>query len=257
MSYRGSTELIVFGHRAVLEALEAPSVEVLKVRRADRAPASFLHELNQACKTRGVTPEVTSEAEVHAVSGAPRHDQGVAARIRLTNIIEPEVFAQSLTGKRAAHPTRLIALDNVTNPQNIGMIVRSAVASGMSAMLWPTVGSPWIDGLTIKSSASTIYRATVIRCGLLAEGLWTLKEFGFRVIGLSGDAPTRLVEHQPPHRAVYVVGSETLGISPSVAETVDEFVSIPMRGGVESLNVAVAAALVCFATAPETDPRAI
>lgn len=257
MSFRGSTELVVFGHRAVLEALAASSVEVLKVRRSDRAPASFVKELNQASRARGIEPETTSEGEVHAVSGAPRHDQGVAAKIRLTNIIEPEVFAQSLTGKRAAHPTRLIALDQVTNPQNIGMIVRSAVASGMSGMLWPTIGSPWIDGLTIKSSASTIYHATIIRCGLLAEGLWTLKEFGFRVIGVAGDAPTWLHDHRSAHRAVYVVGSETQGISPSVAETLDESISIPMRNGVESLNVAVAAALVCFAVAPEPDARAI
>lgn len=256
MTLRGATEIVVFGRRAVLEALASPGVEVLKVRRSERAPAPFIKELNQVCRERGLTPEVTPEGAVHTVSGAPRHDQGVVARVRLLNIIEPDVFTQSLTGRRAAQPTRLIALDNVTNPQNIGMIVRSAVASGMSGMLWPTVGSPWIDGLTIKSSASTIYRATIIRCGLLSEGLWTLKQSGFRVVGLAGDAPLRLRDHEPPHRAVYVVGSETLGLSSAAADAVDEFVSIPMRGGVESLNVAVAAALVCFDVAPGDVPGA-
>lgn len=254
MTLRGSTELVIFGHRAVLEALSHPAVEVHKLRRSHKSPPGFVKELDSACRARAITPEVSTLEEVNAVSGAPRHDQGVAAKIRLTNIIEPEVFAQSLTGRRAAEPTRLIALDNVTNPQNIGMIVRSAVASGMSGMLWPTVGSPWIDGLTIKSSASTIYSATILRCGLLADGLWTLKKFGFKVVGLAGEAPTLLRDHTPPHRAVYVVGSETEGITPSVAEAVDEFISIPMRNAVESLNVAVAAALVCFAAAPNNDP---
>lgn len=254
MTWRGATELVVFGRRSVLEALGSPAVETLRVRCDERAPASFLKELKQACRERSVEPEFTPIGAVSEVSGAPRHDQGVAAKIRLTNIAEPEVFAQGLTGKRAAQPTRLIALDAVTNPQNIGMIVRSAVASGMSGILWPTVGSPWIDGLTIKSSASAIYRATVIRCGLLQDGLWTLKKFGFRVVGLAGESGAPLAGHTPPHRAAYVVGSETAGITPSVAEAVDEFVSIPMRNGVESLNVAVAAALVCFAAAPPPAP---
>jgi len=256
MSHRGSTEFVIFGRRAVLEALAAPTVEVLKVRRASNLTPQFIKEIDSACRARGVSPESTSMEEVHAVSGAPRHDQGVAARIRLTNILEPDVYAQSLTGKRAAEPTRLIALDNVTNPQNIGMIVRSAVASGMSGMLWPTVGSPWIEGLTIKASASTIYKATILRCGLLSDGLWSLKNFGFKVIGLSGDAPTPLNALTPPHRAIFVVGSETEGITPSVAEAVDDFISIPMRNAVESLNVAVAAALVCFAAAPNSGPHA-
>jgi len=150
----------------------------------------------------------------------------------------------------------VLALDGVTNSQNIGMIVRSAVATGMDALLWPTVGSPWINGLVVKASAGTVLRCPIVRCATLVEGVVALQASGFTSIGLSADAEETLDALVSPHRAVYVVGSETRGLSEDVQALLDRRVRIPMRGGVESLNVAVAASLICFHVAdPLSDPR--
>lgn len=244
---RGHAEVVVFGRRAVLEALAERAVEVLEVRAAKDAPAPFRKELGAACRERGApSPELTDARGVSALSGEPRHDQGVAARVRLTRVMEVDAFAQSLTGANAKNPARVIALDGVTNPQNVGMIIRSAAAAGMSAILWPLVGSPWVNGLIVKSSASTIFRFPIVRCHTLSEGLWELKRAGFTLYGLAADGATSLFDCRPAHRGAFIMGGETEGLSRETLDLLDERVSIPMAAGVESLNVAVAAGLVCF-----------
>jgi 23S rRNA (guanosine2251-2'-O)-methyltransferase len=171
----------------------------------------------------------------------------VVARIRLMNVTEVDAFTEGLTGAGAARPARVIALDGVTNPQNIGMIVRSAAAAGMDAILWPGAGSPWVSGLIIKASAATVYRFPIVRCHTLAEGLYELKAAGFTLFGLASGVGGNLFDLDAPHRAAFVVGSETEGLSPEIDGLMDERLSIPMAPGVESLNVAAAATLVCFA----------
>jgi 23S rRNA (guanosine2251-2'-O)-methyltransferase len=161
-------------------------------------------------------------------------------------VSEVDQFCAALTGRAARIPQRIIALDGVTHSQNVGMIIRSALAAGMSGMLWPLRGSPWINGMIVKSSAGAIYRCPIIRAHTLPEGLYALKAAGFEIYGLAAHADETLFEFTPPHRSVYVVGSETAGISAEVGELVDRWLSIPISGPVESLNVAVAASLVCF-----------
>lgn len=241
--------IVVYGRRAVLEALAEPRVEVLGVRVDRQVPASFGSELDAACRARGVAVEAVSLAEINRLTGDPRQDQGVAARIRLTHVLELESFVQSLGGSAAARPVRVLAIDAITNPQNVGMIVRSVVAFGLDGLLWPQVGCPWVSGLIIKASAACVYRCPILRCGALEEGLWTLQRAGFLVYGLDAEGEQDLHALRPAHRAVFVLGSETAGLSASVRATLDARVRIDMAAGVDSLNAAVAAGIVCFCAA--------
>lgn len=246
---RAQTEITVYGRRAVLEALASESVETSAVTVAEQTPAPFRKELGAACRARGVELATGTYAEVGRLSGDARNDQGVVARIRLRNVMEVETFLEGLTGAGAAKPARLVALDGVTNPQNVGMIVRSAAAAGLAGILWPAAGAPWVSGLIIKASAATVYRFPIVRCHTLAEGLYALKAGGFTLAGLSSEASRSLFDYAPAHRACFVVGSETEGLSREIEELMDEQLSIPMAPEVESLNVAAAATLVCFAAA--------
>lgn len=241
--FRGRTDVTVFGRRAVLEALASDLVDVQKVMVARSEPAAFRSELSAACAARGVTLDLGSAQDVSNASGQPRNDQGVVARVELRGVTDLETYLAPLRGNT---PARLLALDNVTNPQNVGMIVRSVVASGVGAMLWPMAGSPWISGLLIKASASSIYQCRIVTTPTLAEGLVALRRAGFSTFGLDADGGASLFEHKAPTKAAYVVGGETEGLSPSVRESLDQVLAIPMAGGIDSLNVAVAASLVCF-----------
>ncbi len=249
---RGLTTITIFGRRAVLEALASETVEPESVAVAREVTGPFRKELAAACRTRGVEVRESDFAEVGRLSGDQRHDQGVVARIRLMNVSEVDAFVESLTGRAASRPARVIALDGVTNPQNIGMILRSAAGAGFDAVLWPAAGSPWISGLIIKSSAAAAFRFPILRCATLAEGLCELAAAGFRIVGLvaeshdSGPGAADLFGFVPPHRAVFALGNEAAGLAPQTLALLDNRLTIPMRGGVESLNVAVAAGLVCF-----------
>jgi len=246
---RGRSDVVVFGRRAVLEALACASVEVEDVRVAKRVAADFRRELGAACRAAEVACETVAPESVSQLSGEPRHDQGVAARVRLTKLMEMESFIDQRKGASAREPTRILALDGLTNSQNIGMLIRSAVAAGIGAIVWPLVGSPWVNGLVIKASASTVFDCPIVRCPNLVQGLSELQAAGFRCIGLAADAEQSLFDYAPPHRAVFVIGAETTGISPEARDLLDERIRIPMQGGVESLNVAVAASLLCFQVA--------
>ncbi|GAB4550265.1 MAG: RNA methyltransferase [Phycisphaerales bacterium] len=247
---RGNPSVVVYGRRAVEEAIVTPKVEVERIVVSVRTPKDYRKALRALCHERDMgMPEERSEQEVAQLSGDPRHDQGVVARVRLTTVMDLDEFIISRHGPASREPTRLIGLDGVTNPQNVGMIVRSAMAAGMTGVLWPGVGSPWVNGLIIKASAGTIYRCPIVRCGPLVEGLWELKSKGYEVHGLAMDG-VPIDDHRPAHRGVYLVGAEATGLSEEVLAELDGRLSIPMKNAVESLNAAVAAALVCFRVSP-------
>lgn len=237
---REDTHISVYGSRAVLAALASESVDVSAVRVARGAQAR--RKIEAACGDCGVSCDIVSAQRVHELSRDARHDQGVAARIVLRRVFD--VASIATHGLNA--PSRWLALDGITNAQNAGMIARSAVAAGINGILWPRVGTPWLNGLVVKASAASVLDCPIGRCDALADALDALRGRGFRVLGLTPDGETSLFESEPPANAVYVVGSETEGLSRPVREVLDERVRIPIAPGVESLNAAIAASLVCF-----------
>ena len=243
---RGDTLITIFGRHPVREALRSTGGELSEIRMVSGTGAKEHRALRHEATLAGIPVSEISRDEMSRYTGAPRHDQGIAAKVRLLRIIEVEAFIENSKGKNARHPTRLIALDGVTNSQNVGMVVRSVVGAGLAGMLWPLVGQPWINGLVVRAAAGSIFECPIIRCDSLAAGLTELQSAGFRCLALEAGASRSLFSKPPAHREVFVLGSETAGLSEGVGNLVDERVAIPMAGPLESLNVAVAAGLVCF-----------
>jgi 23S rRNA (guanosine2251-2'-O)-methyltransferase len=202
-----------------------------------------------------VSYEEISRDGMNRYTGAPRHDQGIAARIRLLRVIEVDSLIAEATGRAARNPIRLVALDGVTNSQNVGMVVRSVVGAGLDGLLWPVVGQPWVNGLVVRAAAGSVFECPVVRCDSLRQGLISLQAAGFSTFGLDAGADRSLFDVDPGHRSVFVLGSESLGLSAQTRGMIDEPLSIPMRGPLESLNVAVAAGLVCFHAAGLLRPK--
>ncbi|MGH3913356.1 MAG: TrmH family RNA methyltransferase [Pseudonocardiaceae bacterium] len=235
--------ITVYGRRPVLEALADPALTIDKVIIAERARGESLQEILDAAASRGVSVRRASAHRIKLLAGNGRHDQGV-----LADVVAPRMRPLEGALEQVIDPCAVLVLDAITNPANVGMILRTATAAGIDGVVLPHRGTPRIDPLVIKASAGVAFHAPVLRTATAEQACRSLRAGGFATLGLSGSAPdaASLFEETPPRRVAYVLGNETSGISPGVAAQLTGWVMIPMAGGVESLNVASAAAVVCF-----------
>ncbi|WP_456391527.1 TrmH family RNA methyltransferase [Nitratifractor sp.] len=236
--------LTLYGRNPVLEALKDPSLTIhrLHLSRSNR-PSKELDEMLRLAVDRGVEVLYHDKAKLSRISKNARQDQGVALDIVAGNIMRYEDFIS----KNISY--RILALDRITNPQNVGMILRSAAAGKIDGVLIPAKGTaPVVSPLTIKASAGTLFRLPLLRCGDLREALRDFREAGATLFTLDSHASKSYDEVDYPAKTLFVLGNESEGVSPEVAAMCHERIAIPMNRGVESLNVAVTAALLAFCT---------
>jgi 23S rRNA (guanosine2251-2'-O)-methyltransferase len=236
------TFITIYGRMPVLEVLQDDSLQVDKLIVADNAHGDNLDRILALARRRGVPVRTAPPHRVKMLAGNGKQDQGILADVVAPRMRTIGEFTERVPRGRC----HVLVLDGVNNPQNVGMIIRTATAAGLAAVVLPRAGSPDIDPLVIKASAGVAFRASVVRCRTGAEAAEELSRAGFRVYGLSGAARTSLYAEQVPDRAAFVLGNESDGVAQQTADWVEAWLSIPMAGGVESLNVATAAAVVCF-----------
>jgi 23S rRNA (guanosine2251-2'-O)-methyltransferase len=135
------------------------------------------------------------------------------------------------------------------------MIIRTATAAGLDGVVLPRVGSPDVGPLVVKASAGVALSATVLRTHTATDAAAALAAAGVTLVGLDAAAATDLWSVGLPDRVGFVLGNETTGVSPAVAAQVEQWCAIPLTGGVDSLNVASAAAVVAFELARRRGSR--
>lgn len=231
----------VYGRKPVLEALGDTGLTVDKVLLADNAHGPAVREIMAAAAGRGVPVQRATPHRVKLLAGNGRHDQGVLADVVAPRMRPLAAFLDGV-GPRAS----VLVLDQITNPANVGMILRTATAAGLDGVVLPRRGVPGVDPLVVKASAGVAFHAPVLRCGTAVEACTALAAAGFALLGLTADAPESVFTAPLPDRCAFVLGNETSGVSDAVRDAVGGWLSIPMAGGVESLNVASAAAVLCF-----------
>lgn len=156
------------------------------------------------------------------------------------------------TLKAVTDPTHgiLVVLDQVTDPQNVGAVFRSAAAFGARAIILQDRKAPPLFGATAKAAVGATETVRHVRVTNIADTLIELKKAGRTVIGLAGDGeialPEAIAQHGGPG-LVIVMGAEDKGLRPRVAENCDALVSIPTTGAIESLNISNAAAITLYA----------
>lgn len=235
--------ITVFGRMPVQEVLSDPSLTVDKVVVAEGSHGASLDRILRLAGDRGVAVEHASAHRVKVLAGSGKHDQGVIA-----DVVAPGLRSLEEYLVEARADARVLVLDGVTNPSNVGMIIRTATAAGLSVVV-PTAGSAGLGPLVIKASAGVVYRASVVRCRRAEDAVRRLRDAGFVTYGLDAAGSSDLWTEDFRGRCALVLGNETDGLSDAVHGLVERLLAIPLQGGVESLNVAAAAAVVCFEVA--------
>ncbi|MEV7092175.1 RNA methyltransferase [Amycolatopsis sp. NPDC051045] len=233
--------LTVYGRKPVLEALADDDLRVDKVILADTASGPGAAEIQRAAKAAGVPVQRASAHRVKVLAGNGKQDQGV-----LADVVAPRMRALSAALADRRPPSRVLLLDGITTPANVGMILRTATAAGLGGVIVPRRGVAALDPLVVKASAGVAFRAPVLRCGSARDAAEMLAEAGYGLYALGASAKATVFDVDLPQRAAFVLGGETAGVGPEVGELVTEWLSIPMPGDVESLNVSAAAAVLSF-----------
>ncbi|WP_439101694.1 TrmH family RNA methyltransferase [Congregibacter sp.] len=249
--------LTIYGRKAVLEALQDQHMDcrILHMAHSNRG-GGVIRDIQRAAQARGLDCRDHSREELARISRNGRQDQGVALDVYCPAMRELHDYINGiLTSGMADTPQRLLALDGVTNPQNMGMVIRSAAAAGIEGLLYADRGNPALGPLVIKASAGTVFRAPLLRCESILQGARQLSDAGFDLYRLQADGRRSLFDNEGfARQALFVLGGESDGISRELSALPGENLGIPMSNGVESLNVAVSGALVAYIAANGAQP---
>ena len=205
----------------------------------------FLQLLREA-KASGVLVEEVTWARLGQISGGAVH-QGIVLQPAAVDTLDLASLIEGCRGIGEA--PLLLAVDGLTDPQNLGAIVRSAEALGAHGLVLPQRRNAGLTGSVAKVAAGALEHLPIARVVNLNRSLDTLKQEGYRVIGLAGEGTVSLEEADLEGPLVIVTGSEGDGLSLLTRRNCDQLVRIPLRGATPSLNASVATALLLYEVA--------
>jgi 23S rRNA (guanosine2251-2'-O)-methyltransferase len=223
----------VYGRNAVREAVRGPR-EVREIWATERALAAEQWLRDEP----GLRVQVKPERAVTDVAGTRDH-QGVVARVA------PYRYADAYELAAVDRPL-LVCLDQVTDPHNLGAVIRSAEGAGATGVVVPSHGSARVTPAVSRSSAGAVEHLQVAVVQNLARYLNEVKGPDLWVWGAVTEGGTPLWEADLDGGAAFVLGAEGRGLRPLVRRACDGLVSIPLAGSVESLNVSIAAAVLLY-----------
>jgi 23S rRNA (guanosine2251-2'-O)-methyltransferase len=243
---RGKRETRVYvdtiaGRNAVVEALRA-EVDVKEILVALGVDVDDrMREIVAISEERGIPLREVARSKIETLSGISNHQGVLIVAKPFPYSSQQEIF------QRAKSPALFIAVDGVTDPRNIGAIIRSAAAFGADGLLIPERRSASMTASAWKASAGAAARLPIAQITNLTRSIEDAKAKGCFVVGLDGGASDEISNLAVATEPLYiVVGSEGKGLSRLVQENCDLLVSIPMRSEVESLNASVALSIALF-----------
>jgi len=242
----GGKKMWLYGIHPVLAALANPrrrAVRVLMTSDAESSLGARLDVLAQSHPSGLPKPEILSRESIDRILPRGAVHQGVAAQVQGLDDTDIEDICRATDGHDSA---RVVVLDQVTDPHNVGAVIRSAAAFGAAAVVLPERHSPGDSGVLAKAASGAVERVPLVRVVNLSRALSRLKQAGFWCVGLDGDAQTPINEADLTGKVALVMGAEGEGLRRLTREHCDLMVRIPIHKGIESLNVSNAAAIALY-----------
>ena len=233
---------IIYGIRPVIEAIEAgKQIDKIYIKKGSEAP--LLRELKDAARRHKVQVQEVPVEKLNRLTRNANH-QGVvaqAAAVEYADIAEVVTRIEQTGGNPL-----IVVFDGITDIRNFGGIARSAECAGAHALVMPVKNSAPVNADAIKSSAGALNVIPVCRVGSIRNTLRYLQERGIQIVAASEKADKTLYQANLKKPTAIVMGSEDTGISREILKMCDTTLSIPLKGTIESLNVAAAAAVLLF-----------
>lgn len=233
--------LTIYGRNAVMEALEDESIIIHKLHLSkSNRPTTQLDEMVKIASRRHIEITYHDKNVLSRISRSAKQDQGVALDLLLEYYINKEEFVSKNSDYR------LIALEGIHNPQNLGMIIRSCAAGHIDGIILPVKNSAKISPLVIKASVGTLFKIPIIKTNNLPNTLKYFQDQKTKLYTLSSHAKKSYRDEAYTEKTIFILGNESEGVSQEIEKLSDTTIAIPMQRGVESLNVAVTASLLAF-----------
>lgn len=229
---------IVYGLNSVMEALRGKR-RAFELFVAPGGSDRRLEKLLILAAEKGVPVRQRDKRDIARLCGTEHH-QGVALRA------EPFAYAQLSDILVPGTEGLLLVLDGVQDPHNLGALIRSAACAGAQGIIIPRDRAVGVTATVEKASAGAIETIPVVEVTNVAHTLEELKNAGFWIYGADGDSPLSIFDQKLTGAVALVIGSEGEGIRPLVKKKCDFLVSIPLRGGINSLNASVAGGILLF-----------
>jgi 23S rRNA (guanosine2251-2'-O)-methyltransferase len=231
-------ENLLWGINTVAEALRGRPRSLSEVLIEKGRAGGRLQEIIDAARAAGVRLRFV-EADRMGLPKSCRH-QGAAAR-------QTEAELLPLAELLSDEPERILLLDSIQDPRNLGSILRSALAAGFGAVILTSERSAPLSGTAARASAGAVAHLRIARVVNLADALRQLKEQGWWIYGTVAEPEAQSIYQTDFSGKIgVVIGGEDKGIRPLVRKLCDHLVTIPMPGAFNSLNASVAAALIMF-----------
>lgn len=236
------TKTYIYGKHALMEALRNTPYAIEKILLA---PQDEEKEVRALAKSANISvADLSSKTIPHDIDSSAVH-QGVIGLVSLGKLVRE--YREFIEGIEINPDTALVILGEIQDPQNVGAIIRSAAAFGIAGVLIPEHNQAPITGTVVKVSAGMAFRVPLVRIGNVNTVARDLKERGFWIYGLEGDAPQSVATEKFDAPAVFILGNEATGIRLKTRELCDILLSIPINPGCESLNVSASAAVAFYA----------
>lgn len=230
--------ITLYGRNVVIEVLLDNTIEIHKLHLSNSNKSDgAIETILSLAKKRDIQVTYHDKNALSRISKNSKQDQGVAIDI-IANSYKNANEIKNLK------KFKLLALDGIQNPQNLGMIIRSCAAGYIDGVILPKKNSAKISPLVIKASAGTLFKLPIYYCNTLDEVLKELKDT--KIYLLSSHAKKSIYDLRQEDKSIFVLGNESDGVSREIEALCNDSINIPMNRDVESLNVAVTASLIAF-----------
>ncbi|MEN8134400.1 MAG: 23S rRNA (guanosine(2251)-2'-O)-methyltransferase RlmB [Thermodesulfobacteriota bacterium] len=239
-----SREILIWGIHPILEILHNGPEQVEEISIQQSGAAKKLQTIISLAEKQRI--KISSVTKITIPGEANPNHQGVLARIKGHQTVDLNELLKE-------QPTLVVALDSISDPHNLGAIIRSAAAAKAIAILIPKDRAAQITGTVVKVAAGALAHIKICRVTNLSDSLRTLKDSGYWIFGAAGEGQQTIYEADFSDPTCLVIGSEGKGIRKLVRKQCDFLVKIPMARKINSLNASVAAGIILFEIARQKE----